>query len=64
MSPVLLELLTFCLSDGASPIILVHSVMELQPLKHTLLPPAVLTAILGFNSKNDRLVAGSVFLER
>ena len=39
----------FCLSDGVSSIILVHSVMELRQLKHTSLLPTVLTAILGLS---------------
>ena len=37
----------FCLSDGANPMILVYSIMELQLLKHTSLPPATWTVIFG-----------------
>ena len=36
----LLESVTFSFSNGASLMILTYLVMELQPLKHTLLPPA------------------------
>ena len=38
----------FCLSDGVKPMILVYANMELQLLKHTSLPFAILTVIFGF----------------
>ena len=37
----------FCPSDGANPMILVYSNMELQLLKHTSLSLAILTVIFG-----------------
>ena len=37
----------FCLSDGANPMILVDSNMELQLLKHTSLRVAISTVIFG-----------------
>ena len=36
-----------CLSDGANPMIVVYSNMELQLLKHTSLPPAIWIVIFG-----------------
>ena len=43
----LLELVAFSLSNGASLMIPAHFIMELQPLKHTLLPPAILYCHFG-----------------
>ena len=43
----LLESVAFSLSNGASLMIPAHYIMELQPLKHTILPPAILYCHFG-----------------